>query len=156
MIQMLVGFSVIAVTVGLHATATSIIASILRNHGLALHTRFKKKARPFILGFTATCLSIKHYLDILIWAAVFRFFVEPESISDFENAVYFSSVNYTGLGFGDIVLYDRWRLLCGIEAMNGILLFGWSTALLFFIVQIFWSAEARQGTGDSIEPADMT
>lgn len=45
---------------------------------------------------------------------------------------------YTALGYGDIVLDTHWRLLCGFEAINGLMLFGVSTALLFIIFQRFW------------------
>jgi hypothetical protein len=42
------------------------------------------------------------------------------------------------LGYGGITLDPEWRVLSGLEAMNGILLFGWSTALLFAVVQRSW------------------
>jgi hypothetical protein len=48
-------------------------------------------------------------------------------------------VSFTTLGYGDITLTDsEWRLLSGIEALDGILLVGWSTALLFIVVQRSW------------------
>ena len=53
----------------------------------------------------------------------------------FEEAVYFSFVTFTTVGFGDVVLTPGVRLLSGIEALNGIILVGWSTALLFAVVQ---------------------
>lgn len=49
-----------------------------------------------------------------------------------------NKVTFTTLGYGDIVLGPEWRLLSGIEAINGIVLFGWSTAFLFAIVQRSW------------------
>lgn len=154
MVQLIVGFVVIAVTVCMHSVATSIVASLIKNYGLAFHIRFEKKARPLILGSTAACLAVKHYLDILFWAIVYRGCVGRQVFDEFESAVYLSSVTYTSLGYGDIVLDDNWRLLCGIEAMNGILLFGWSTALLFFLVQRFWSEEAEYAIGKPVESAD--
>jgi hypothetical protein len=54
--------------------------------------------------------------------------------STFESAFYFSAENYTALGYGDIVLSDRWRLLGPLEAINGLLLFGLSTAVMFAIM----------------------
>ena len=54
----------------------------------------------------------------------------------YERAVYFSIVTFTTLGYGDITLpYEEWRILSGVEALNGILLFGWTTAFLFAVVQ---------------------
>ena len=55
-------------------------------------------------------------------------------ISTFEKAFYFSAENYTALGYGDIVLSERWRLLGPLEAINGLLLFGLSTAVLFAVM----------------------
>ncbi|MGB3020865.1 MAG: potassium channel family protein, partial [Methyloceanibacter sp.] len=57
------------------------------------------------------------------------------AIGSFEQAVYFSTVTFTTLGFGDIILDERWRLLSSFEAANGLLMFGWSTALVFVAVK---------------------
>jgi hypothetical protein len=61
--------------------------------------------------------------------------------SCFETAVYFSAVTFTTLGYGDIVLEAaQWRLLTGIEALNGVLLLGLSTALLLGVVHNSWKS----------------
>jgi hypothetical protein len=49
--------------------------------------------------------------------------------------LYFAFVNYTTLGYGDVLPTDRWRLLGPMTAMNGILMFGWSTAVIFQILR---------------------
>ena len=51
------------------------------------------------------------------------------------NLVYFAFVNYTTLGYGDVVPVERWQLLGPITAMNGVLLFGWSTAVIFEVLR---------------------
>jgi hypothetical protein len=48
---------------------------------------------------------------------------------------YFAFVNYTTLGYGDIVPVERWRLLGPITALNGVLLIGWSTAVIFEVLR---------------------
>ena len=50
------------------------------------------------------------------------------------DLVYFAFVNYATLGYGDVLPVERWRLLGPLTAMNGMLLFGWSTAVIFFEV----------------------
>ena len=55
--------------------------------------------------------------------------------SDFGTAFYHSAVNYTTLGYGDIVMTPAWRLLGPLEAANGVLLFGVTTALVIAILQ---------------------
>ena len=53
----------------------------------------------------------------------------------FEEALYFSTVTFASLGYGDIVLSPRWRLISAIEAANGVILFAWSTAFLFTLTR---------------------
>ena len=61
------------------------------------------------------------------------------------DLVYFAFVNYATLGYGDIVPVERWRLLGPIAAMNGVLLFGWSTAVMFEVLR---RAMERQAVAD--------
>ena len=72
-----------------------------------------------------------HLLQITLWAVVLLMVGE---IVSFEKAFYCSAENYTALGYGDIVLSERWRLLGPLEAINGLLLFGLSTAVMFAIL----------------------
>jgi hypothetical protein len=58
------------------------------------------------------------------------------------NLLYFAFVNYTTLGYGDIVPVERWQLLGPMTAMNGVLLFGWSTAVIFEVLLKAMAAEA--------------
>ena len=60
-----------------------------------------------------------------------------------EQAVYFSLVTFTTLGYGDITLDAPWRILTGIEALNGVLLLGWSTALTFAVIQTALAAASK-------------
>jgi hypothetical protein len=72
-----------------------------------------------------------HLIQIALWA--FALLMVGE-ISTFEKAFYCSAENYTALGYGDIVLSERWRLLGPLEAINGLLLFGLSTAVMFAVM----------------------
>ncbi len=65
--------------------------------------------------------------SVWIWAAAFRVLGVFETI---EASVYFSLVAFTTLGFGDILLPTEWRLLGGMAAANGLLIFGLLTAML--------------------------
>ena len=55
------------------------------------------------------------------------------AFEEMARALYFSTVVFTTLGFGDVVQTPQWQLLSSMEASNGIILFGLSTALLFAI-----------------------
>ena len=56
------------------------------------------------------------------------------AFKDFDSAIYFSSVTYTTVGYGDLLLPEPWRLAGGIEALTGILMCGWSAASFFSVV----------------------
>jgi hypothetical protein len=64
------------------------------------------------------------------------------------DLVYFAFVNYTTLGYGDVTPVERWRLLGPMTAMNGVLLFGWSTAVIFDVLRTTMS---RNSTAAAIE-----
>jgi len=72
-----------------------------------------------------------HLVQIVLWALAFLLCGQ---VADFEKAFYLSAQNYTTLCYGDILLAERWRLLGPLEAMNGLLFFGLSTAVLFAVM----------------------
>lgn len=89
------------------------------------------------LLFSFILFSFMHTIHALVWA--FFFYIIPETgsqFSSFIDTVYFSLVTFTTLGYGDISLSSDWRLLSGLEAINGIMLIGWSTAMMFSLIQI--------------------
>jgi len=73
-----------------------------------------------------------HLVEMALWALVF---VLSGEFSDFAAAFYHSAVNYTTLGYGDVVMSARWKLLGPLEASDGMLMFGVTTALIFAVVQ---------------------
>jgi len=85
--------------------------------------------------FTGICVEAG------LWAFVYLFDPSITSIPDAQSAFYFSMVTYTTLGYGDIVLTGNWRVLSAIEAANGIIIFGWTTALIFYFIQKIYKAD---------------
>jgi hypothetical protein len=81
---------------------------------------------------TALVLMAAHVLEVLVWARSYQIVGAAPADS---NPVYFAFVNYTTLGYGDIVPVAGWRLLGPMTAMNGVLLFGWSTAVLYAVLR---------------------
>ncbi len=84
-----------------------------------------------VTGVTLVALAA-HLVAIAAWALVFIFCGE---FSQFARAVYHSGMNYTTLGDSDMVMSPSWRLLAPLEAANGMLMFGVSTALLYAVIQ---------------------
>lgn len=85
-------------------------------------------------------LMIGNIIQVAFWAWLYR---ALDAFNDFETAMYFSGVTFTSLGYGDVVLDGRIRLLAPLQAANGLMMFGITTALFFAIVQYAttrWSA----------------
>jgi hypothetical protein len=76
-------------------------------------------------------LFLGHLVQIALWAVPFRVFGE---FDDFGTAFYHSAVNYASLGYGDIVMGGRWRLVGALEAASGVLMFGVTTATFFALM----------------------
>ena len=75
---------------------------------------------------------VAHLVEMALWATLF---VICGEFSDFATAYYHSAVNYTSLGYGDIIMTPTWKLLGPLETANGMLLFGVSTAMIFAVIQ---------------------
>jgi hypothetical protein len=81
---------------------------------------------------TVSVLMVTHTLEVIVWSLVYSM---VDAAPADANLVYFAFVNYTTLGYGDVIPMEGWRLLGPITAMNGVLLFGWSTAVIFEVLR---------------------
>jgi hypothetical protein len=91
-----------------------------------------------ILVLVSLLSLFAHLIAIGLWAEVFLLCGE---FKDFALAYYHSAVNYTTLGYGDVVMTPSWKLLGPLEAADGALMFGISTAMIFAV--IFRLVQAR-------------
>jgi hypothetical protein len=138
----LVGVILTVMTVVVHAIGTTWWIRRLRRRVVSSTGRLRAGAALYALTTTAILLLMLHVLEVVIWAGIFVAIPEIEEIETLGDAVYYSFVTFTTLGYGDITLSGSWRILSGIEALNGLLLFSWSAAMLFAVVQRLW----RTGT----------
>jgi hypothetical protein len=76
---------------------------------------------------------IAHLAEVLVWSLIY---VITSAAPDGTDPIYFAFVNYTTLGYGDVTPVERWHLLGPMTAMNGVLLFGWSTAVIFEVLRM--------------------
>src|ERR1039458_8472429 len=131
-IPLLVGVGTTFGTIVVHALVVGMIIRIVRRDlqrgrvgvGFWADSAFVANATLLALG--------GHLVEMALWALVFELCGE---FSDFAAAFYHSAVNYTTLGYGDVVMSARWKLLGPLEASDGMLMFGVSTALIFAVVQ---------------------
>jgi hypothetical protein len=87
------------------------------------------------LGIVARVLlyaSLAHLMELAVWGVLF---IVCGEFRDFGTAFYHSAVNYTSLGYGDVIMTPAWRLLGPLETANGVLLFGVTTAIIFTVLQ---------------------
>jgi Ion channel len=76
-------------------------------------------------------LLLLHLLQITVWAACYFW---NGCFPDFATSFYYSATSYSTVGYGDVTPPVEWRILGSIEAVTGILMFGWSTGVLFSVV----------------------
>jgi len=88
--------------------------------------------RAYLVGEVVIVMATVSVAEVLLWASAYILLGEIQSL---EPAFYFSMVTFTTLGYGDIVLDESWRLLASFQASTGILMFGWTTAILIAVVQ---------------------
>jgi hypothetical protein len=126
--SLLVGTGMFLVSLLCFAMTTTLIVN-LAVHLIRLALGFWKSVAIMIIVSLITAAA--HWVEIALWAVVFLTCGEAV---DFNQAFYCSAQNYTSLGYGDIHLSERWRLLGPLEAVNGLLLFGLSTAIMFSVL----------------------
>jgi hypothetical protein len=145
--QALVAAAVCACTITIHALIMTVVV------GLAQSLGTKKVWHPWlrltaVMIATVSVLMAAHVAEVLVWALTYAVADAAPAGADL---VYFAFVNYTTLGYGDITPVPRWLLLGPMTAMNGILMFGWSTAVIFEVLR-----RTMQGTGPEPQNAFPT
>ena len=133
---LLVGFIIISINVILQAVVSINISEKLFSYLNNPKNKISNKKITLLLILTVFTFTLLHVIHSLIWAiSLYSIpFIQVE-FEDFGQALYFSLVTFTTLGYGDITLNSDWNLLSGFEAINGIMLIGWTTALMFSLLQ---------------------
>ena len=132
-VQLLVGAGVSIVNISIHALATTWVIQVGRTMGQSSLMR-SSLFLIRVMIVTVSVLMLAHFCEVCVWALAYSILnVMPASAG--ASSVYFAFVNYTTLGYGDVVPVERWNLLGPATAMNGVLLFGWSTAVIFEILR---------------------
>jgi len=138
LINIIIGLIVIGVTVTIQGYGTHFWFLHIDKHYKPLSvSKFNKKSTQLII-FTSFILLLLHFIESGIWAITFYILPGVTELETMEEAIYFSLVTFTTLGYGDITISSANRILAGFEAINGILLIGWSTAYMFTVVQYIY------------------
>lgn len=126
-----VGAAFIFLTTVIHAGAMHLALESIRWHSVG-RSSLQPIERLIRVGWVVLIMYLASVIEVLVWSALY---LGIGAFEEFEKAIYFSIVTFTTLGYGDVVLNSDWRLLGSLEAVNGILMFGWSTAIVFYAVQ---------------------
>jgi len=131
LIQFLIGGIVCVCNITMHALVMTVVVRVARAWGT------KKRSHPSlrlitVMIATVSVLMAAHVLEVFVWSLAY-WIVDAAPAGT--NLVYFAFVNYATLGYGDVTPVEGWRLLGPLTAMNGALMFGWSTAVMYEVLQ---------------------
>jgi hypothetical protein len=124
----------VLITVIIHGGGLAVLARMLRGEIVEERAQHVPPLSRRSLIFTlllVLALFALHGFEIWIYAL---FYKGIGAIPDLETSVYYSTISYAGIGYDDRYIQPAWRLVAGIEGINGLLLLGWSTA--FFVTLV--------------------
>lgn len=132
LLPLTVGIATTIATIFIHALALTTIVHFVRHE-----RRLGRAGVHFFQDVTVVASAVlvvlaAHLIEMAVWALVFE---RCGEFRNFATAFYSSAENYTTLGYGDAVMSARWRLLGPLEAADGMLMFGVTTAMIFAVIQ---------------------
>ena len=131
LLPLVLGVLTTLVTIGVHAVAIGATAKFIRHEYVIRRAGAGFWTDVAIVAAVLLFALVAHLVAIAIWAALY---VACGEFAQLPLAFYHSAVNYTSLGYGDVVMSAFWRLFGPLEAANGLLMFGVSTAMIFAVM----------------------
>jgi hypothetical protein len=131
--QLLYGALISLVTFAIHAVVTGVIIVVTRHVAVKTDDLHVFMRVTPLLTITVLALTVAHVSEISVWALFMTLAgITVPNVQTFE----FAFENYVALGYGDVVASGGWRLIGPIMALNGLLLIGWSVALIFEVLRM--------------------
>ena len=131
LVPLAVGAFTVLCTILIHGLTLGVTVNFIRHEkrqGQVGAGRWVDLAIMVLVTFFA---FVAHLIEISLWAGIF---VSCGEFSEFQTAFYHSAVNYSTLGYGDLIMTPSWKLLGPLEAADGALMFGVSAAMVFAVV----------------------
>lgn len=130
-LELAIATVMVLLTVAMHATGLLLMARVIRHHDqrtgrVRLNAVSVEAALLTVLIVLG--LFVLHGLQIWVYALLFHGLGAVETLRD---AIYYSTISYGAIGYGDAEIAEEWKLLGAIEGINGVILLGWSVA--FFV-----------------------
>ena len=131
LLQFAVGAAACTCSIAIHAMVMLVLVRVAER-AAAASTAWPSLRLIAVMVGTVSLLMMAHGAEVFVWAVTYELIgAAPEGA----DVLYFAFVNYTTLGYGDVVPVDRWRLIGPTTAMCGVLMFGWSTAVIFEVLR---------------------
>jgi hypothetical protein len=138
-LNIIIAVCILFITTAIHAGGMLLVMQMFQRQ----KGNFTKRLiRVSFTSGVVILMFLASVLEVLVWALTY---LALNAIQGFEKALYFSMVTFTTLGYGEIVFDEQYRLLSSFEAANGIIMFGWTTAIVIAIVQRIYLGDKRNG-----------
>jgi voltage-gated potassium channel len=124
----------------LHVTGLLLMGEWLIRHRAYFEEQNVRIRYGILMALLFTGIMLLHLIETNLWAV---FYYTRGLFKDFETALYFSLTSYTTIGYGDVLLPQRWRLLGAIEGVTGVLFCGISTAFIFAVMSAMFQSRVR-------------
>ncbi len=129
--QVAFGTVLILITTVIHGSCTAAVIRVLQASHASTWGNRSAATRVLLISAVVLMMFLAALLESGTWAAVY---LVLGAIQDLETALYFSVVTFTTLGYGDVTLDASWRLLASMQAANGTIMFGWTTAIVMAVI----------------------
>ena len=135
------GLALIVLNVVIHVIGLALIYErvVYVLSGVMEHRRFIPKF-VVVIGMAALLATLLHGIEAADWATAYRLL---GALPDYKSAMLYSLSAMTSLGHANLFLEEQWQLMGALEALNGMLLFGLTTAVLFAMIQRVWPLGSR-------------
>lgn len=130
--QIVIGAGTSAINLVIHAILLAAIARVIQRFQEHDSLVPDVMQRTIIIFTSGALLVAAHFVEVIVWALTYA---AVEIAPPGTPLVYFAFVNYTTLGYGDVLPVPEWRLLGPMTALNGIMLIGWSTAAIYAVLR---------------------
>ncbi len=132
--QLLVASVVTMINIAIHAYAMSGVVYVDNRNRLFAFNLWPMHGLALRMILVVAVLNIAHLTEIGVWAVAYHLL---DVLRSDAHPFYFAFLNFATLGSGEAVLAPEWRLIGPATAMNGIMLLGWSTAVIFSVLTRF-------------------
>ena len=143
-LELFIATVMVLLTVAMHAGGLLLLGRLLAEHdGRTRRVRLNPLSweAAGVTGILILGLFVLHGAEIWLYAWLFHLL---GAVENFREAIYFSTISYGAIGYGDADIADQWKLLGAIEGINGVILLGWSVAFFVTVMARLFPSWRRQ------------